>query len=31
MTKEKVACLGALNILVEGLLHFDLKRGPLVF
>jgi len=30
MTK-KMACLGALNILVGGLLHFDLKRGPLVF
>jgi len=29
--KEKMACLGALNILVGGLLHFDLKRRPLVF
>jgi len=31
MTKEKLACLGALKILVGGLLHFDLKRGLLVF
>jgi len=31
MTKVKMTCLGALKVLVGGLLHFDLKRGPLDF